>query len=64
MGWPDAKIRKATALIAVFLWVAMVVLWLLGWRGRFPMSGWYLTFMAAVVLVGIWRAFKGSHSNG
>ena len=63
MGWSDNKIRKAIALIAAVLWVGLVATWLMGWRGVFPVSGWYLAFMAAVVLFKLWQAFRGNRAD-
>jgi hypothetical protein len=57
MGWSDAKIRKAIALIAAVLWVVLAVMWLKGWQGAYPLHGWYLAFLAATVLWSLWGAF-------
>lgn len=63
MGWPDIKIRKTLALVGAALWGVLAAFWFLRWHGRIPMSGWYLSDMAAVELVALWRAFRVKHSD-
>ena len=57
MGWSDAKIRKALALLGAALWLVLAASWLSGIHGVFSMSGWYLTFLAIVILFALWQAF-------